>query len=250
MAMDLTGKVAVVTGAAKGMGRAIALRLAEEGVSLTCADIDFQSIQQVVSYVMSRGIKAIPVRVNVSKADDVKVMIQETLNTFGRVDILINNAAIWETVNAEEMKEEQWNRMMDINLKGVFFCCREVIPHMKADSFGRIVNIASIAGRTGGNVPAVHYAASKGGVIAFTKALAKELAPFGITVNAVAPGVCDTPMTQSWPDEVKEKIKQRVPLGRLGRSEDIAGVVAFLVSRDAGYITGETIEVNGGLLMD
>lgn len=248
--MALTGKVAVVTGAGRGIGQAIALRLIEECASLTCADIDFQSVQSVASQAMALGSKVLPVQVNVAKAEEVKIMIQETLNIFGKIDILINNAAIWETANVEEMKEDQWNRLMEVNLKGVFLCCREVIPYMKANRFGRIVNIASIAGRTGGNVPAAHYAASKGGVIAFTKALAKELAPFGITVNAVAPGVCETPLTQVWTVEVKDDIKHRIPLCRLGRGEDIAGTVAFLVSQDADYITGETIEVNGGLLMD
>ena len=250
MTIGLTERVAVVTGAARGLGQAIALRLIEEGASLICADIDFQSVQQVVSQATAQVVKALPIQVDVSKSDEVKAMIQEALNTFGKVDILINNAAIWETAKVEEMKEEQWNRLMEVNLKGIFLCCREVIPYMKTKNFGRIVNIASIAGRTGGNVPAAHYAASKGGVIAFTKALARELSPFGITVNCVAPGVCETPLTQSWPREVKENIRQRVPLGRLGNGEDIAGAVTFLVSQDANYITGETIEVNGGLLMD
>ncbi len=246
---DLSGRAAVVTGAARGLGRAIALRLAREGACVTCADMDLEGLKQVASQAAAENTKVLPVQVDVSIASEVKAMIQETLDAFGKVDILINNAAIWETVEVEEMKEEQWDRLMAINLKGSFLCCREVIRHMKANRFGRIVNMASIAGRTGGNMPAAHYAASKGGVIAFTRALARESAPFGIRVNAVAPGVCETPLTQSWPAEVKEEIRQRVPLGRLGRDEDIAGTVAFLVSEDAGYVTGAVIDVNGGLLM-
>jgi 3-oxoacyl-[acyl-carrier protein] reductase len=191
------------------------------------------------------------VRVDVASASSVDSLVKTALARFdGRVDVLVNNAAIWTNVPTEELAEEEWDRMVDVNMKGVFLCCKAVIPIMKRQRRGHIVNIASIAVRTGGAFAGIHYVASKGGVLAMTKKLAKELGPHGIVVNGVNPGSSPTEMMVGWPQEILDGIVKNTPLGRMCQPEDIADTVAFLASDAARFVHGETVDVNGGLVCD
>jgi len=232
------------------MGRAIALRFAKGGAAVLAADLNLAGAVETVKEVEKLGAKALAYCVDVSRKPEVEEMVNAALKNFGRLDILVNAAGIWKGTPAEEIPEEEWDRILGVNLKGLFFCCQAAFPAMKGKGFGRIINIASVAGRTGGSYCGAHYTASKGGVIALTKRLAKEWAPYGITVNTVNPGPADTAMTADWPAEIKERIKANIPLGRFVQAEDIAEAVAFLASDAAAFITGETLEVNGGILMD
>jgi len=232
------------------MGRAIALRFAKGGAAGRAADRNLAGAVETVKEVEKLGAKALAYCVDVSRKPEVEEMVNAALKNFGRLDILVNAAGIWKGTPAEEIPEEEWDRILGVNLKGLFFCCQAAFPAMKGKGFGRIINIASVAGRTGGSYCGAHYTASKGGVIALTKRLAKEWAPYGITVNTVNPGPADTAMTADWPAEIKERIKANIPLGRFVQAEDIAEAVAFLASDAAAFITGETLEVNGGILMD
>jgi 3-oxoacyl-[acyl-carrier protein] reductase len=187
---------------------------------------------------------------DVTRRDDIKRVVAHGIDAFGRIDILVNNAGIWKLVPTDEISEEEWDRIIGVNLKGPFLTCRAVIPIMKQQGKGHIVNIASIAARNGGTMAGVHYVASKGGVLAMTKKLAKELGQYGIVVNGLNPGPAQTEMTTSWPPAVMEGVIKNTPLGRLVQPEDIADVVAFLASDAARFVHGETVEVNGGLLCD
>ncbi|MBI3990459.1 MAG: SDR family oxidoreductase [candidate division NC10 bacterium] len=248
--MSLQGRAAIITGAGSGMGRSIALRLAQDGAAVLCADLNLAGAEETIKEVEKLGGKALAYRVDVSKKPEVEGMVNAAVKNFGSLDILVNAAGIWEGTPAEEIPEEEWDRILGVNLKGLFFCCQAASPVMKERRAGRIINIASIAGRTGGSYCGAHYTASKGGVIALTKRLAKEWAQYRITVNTVNPGPTDTAMTADWPAEIKERIKANIPLGRFVQAEDIAEAVAFLASDAARFITGEAIEVNGGILMD
>lgn len=250
---DFEGQVALVTGASGGIGEAIAIAFAERGAKVGVHYFrNEQKAQSVVNEILQRGGDAIAVRADVTKAKEVQAMVERVLDNFGgRLDILVNNAGEWmKKTPIAECSEELWDEMMAVNLKSIFLCCRAVIPIMAKQGRGVIVNISSIAGYTGGGGGTVPYAAAKGGVIVFTRGLAKELAPLGIRVNGVAPGVIDTPMQHRFtvPEQLQAWARQ-VPLGRIGRPEDIVGAVLFLASSQADYITGEIIHVNGGMLM-
>jgi 3-oxoacyl-[acyl-carrier protein] reductase len=249
--MEFAGQTAIVTGAGSGFGRAISRRLARGGAHVVAADINLHGAEETVALVKKDGGEALAVHTDVASAASVDAMVKTTLAHYGgRVDILVNNAAIWQLVPTDELSEADWDRMVDINMKGVFLCCRAVIPTMKKQGRGHIVNIASIAARNGGTFAGLHYVASKGGVLAMTKRLAKELGPFGIVVNGVNPGSSQTEMTMNWPPAVIEGVIQNTPLGRMAEPEDIADTVVFLASDAARFIHGETIEVNGGILCD
>ena len=241
----LSGRLAVVTGATGDIGRAIAVELAREGADVVAGGLR-NSPQDLTDEIKSMGRRSMPVRMDVSKGDEVDHVVGEILNEFGQIDILVNNAGIFEEAPIVEMSEGQWGRMMDVNLKGTFNCTRIVARHMMTRRSGKIINIASDAGKTGGGIPVAHYAASKAGIICLTKSSAREFAPYGINVNAVSPGLIETNMAR----RVLKSRKASIPLGYLGKPEDVAYAVAFLASDRARYITGEILDVNGGLIMD
>ena len=245
---SLADKVAIVTGAAQGIGRAIAETLARHGADIVVADMDPGRAEETAATVTQLGRRALAVKVNVANWDEVKGMADRVVKEWGKVDILVNNAGITRDGLLLRMREEDWNLVLQVNLTGTFYCTKAVLMPMTKQRYGRIVNIASIVGVMG-NVGQANYAASKGAVIGFTKTAAREYASRNVTVNAVAPGFIDTPMTQGLSPEVKDQLQKQIPLGRLGQPADIAEAVRFLVSDEAGYITGQVLHVNGGMLM-
>ena len=241
-------KVAIVTGSARGIGKAIAMKFAKDGYDVVISDILQDVAQQTAKEIEALGQKALVVVADVSKAEDAERLINETVNALGRLDVLVNNAGITRDNLAIRMKEAEWDMVLNINLKGTFLCSQAAAKFMMKKRTGRIVNIASVSGILG-TAGQANYASSKAGVIALTKALARELGPRNITVNAVAPGYIITEMTEKLPDKVKEEYLSQIPLKRGGTPEDVANVVAFLASDAASYVTGTTLIVSGGLVM-
>ena len=249
--MKLMNKVSVVTGAGRGIGRAIALELARHGADCVVADINKDAAAEVVSEIEDLGRRALAVMVDVASASAVEELIQATLAKFGKIDILVNNAGIAFSMSLLETSEEEFSRQIDINLKSVFLTSKAVFPYMMEQHSGRIINIASIAGKRGGGIMGRSaYAASKGGVIAFTKAVAREGGPYGINVNAITPGLTETAMTAQFTGEVREAVIKTIPLGRVGVPLDIAKAVVFFASEYSDFITGEIMDVDGGFMMD
>lgn len=246
--MDLKGKVAIVTGGAQGIGKTIATQLAQEGANVVIADVMEEVAKSTAQEISQKGSEAISIVVDVSRLSSVEEMAKKTLDKFGRIDILVNNAGITRDALIMRMKEEDWDLVLDINLKGAFNCIKIVSPVMMKQKSGKIVNIASIVGIIG-NAGQANYSASKGGLIALTKTCARELAGRRINVNAVAPGFIQTSMTERLPAQVKEKLSSQIPFGEIGKPEDVANAVLFLVSDKASYITGEVIKVDGGMAM-
>ncbi len=249
--MEFAGQTAIVTGVARGFGRAIVRRLARGGARVVAADINLPGAEETVGLVKKDGGQALAQHVDVASAKSVEAMVQAALTNFGgRVDVLVNNAGLWKLTPTEETSEEEWDRIVNVNMKGTFLCCRAVIPVMRKQGKGHIVNIASVAARNGGTMAGVPYVASKGGILAMTKKLGKELGQHGIVVNGINPGTSQTEMTANWPRTIIEGIIKNTPLGRTVEPEDIADAVAFLASDAARFISGETIEVNGGIVCD
>ena len=246
--MSLKGKVALITGGAQGIGRAIAERLVSEGAQIVVSDVREDGAVAAAEALSHSGVECIGLRADVSEYVEVKAMTDKATARFGRLDILVNNAGITRDSLLIRMKEEDWDLVMKINLKGTFNCTKAVLPAMSKARAGKIVNIASIVGAMG-NAGQANYVASKAAVIGFTKTVAREYAGRGITANAVAPGFIDTAMTRALTDEVRSHLLGQIPLGRLGTPEDVANAVGFLVSDRADYITGQVIHVNGGMLM-
>lgn len=247
--MNLTGKVALVTGASRGIGQATAIELAKAGADVVVNFIGNEAVaQETVEKIEALGRKAIKIKANVGDADDVQAMVDEAIATFGHIDILVNNAGITRDGLLIRMKDSDWDEVLNINLKGVYLVTKAVAKLMVKQRAGRIINMTSVSGVTG-NVGQANYAAAKAGVIGFTKTCAKELAARGITVNAVAPGFIETAMTDVLPEKIKEGIAATVPFGRMGQSEEIASVVTFLASDFASYITGQVLNVDGGMVM-
>ncbi len=247
---NLNNKISIVTGSARGLGRSIALDLAGRGADIVVCDVNLEGTEAVAAEVRSLGRRALSLKVDVSKATDLGRMVDRVTKDFGRIDILVNNAGICQVATIEELSEEDWDRVMAVNLKGVFLCSKAVMGVMKRQRSGRIVNMGSVAGKLGGISTAANYSVSKAGVICFTKALAREMAPYGVTVNAVAPGVITTDMTLGITKGDFSNYLRNIPLGTIGSPEDIAYAVAFLASDEARYITGEILDVNGGQVMD
>ncbi|WP_144461398.1 3-oxoacyl-[acyl-carrier-protein] reductase [Siminovitchia fortis] len=247
--MKLEGKVALVTGASRGIGRATAIKLAEAGADVVVNYAgSTDKANEVAEQIKALGREAITYQCNVSDSDAVQSMVKDVIAKFGRLDILVNNAGITRDNLLMRMKEDEWDDVIDTNLKGVFLCTKAVTRQMMKQRSGRIINVASIVGVIG-NPGQANYVAAKAGVIGLTKSSARELASRGITVNAVAPGFIATDMTDQLADEQKEAMLQQIPLAKFGLASDIANAVLFLASDDANYITGQTIHVDGGMAM-
>ncbi len=246
--MDFQGQVAFVTGAGSGMGRAIAIQFAREGARVVCADINLPAAKQTVAQLPAGA--GLAIHLDVTSEESVQAAVTHAVETFGRLDILVNSAGIGPVRSWDELTLEDWNRTLAVNLTGVFLCCKAVTPIMRRQRYGRIVNISSIAGKQYSAIIGAHYGASKAGVIGLTRYLARVLAPDGILVNCVAPGTTETPFSESYIGAAREIQLKNIPLGRFARPEEIADAVLFLCSPRAAYITGETLNVNGGLLMD
>ena len=244
----LEGKTALVTGASRGIGRAIALELARQGAQVTINHrASEEQAAEVVQAIESLGAKAVAIAADVSLFDQAQALVKKTLEEFASIDILVNNAGTTRDKLLMQMKEEDWDRVLDTNLKGVFNCCKAVIrPMIRARKGGRIINISSVSGLAG-QVGQANYSAAKAGIIGFTNSLAREVGSRQITVNAIAPGYIPTTLTQDLAIEVKDAILEMTPLGKFGQPEDIAHAVAFLASDGAEYITGVTLRVDGGL---
>ena len=247
--MNLEGKSALVTGASRGIGREIALELARQGadVAVNFAGSEAKA-NEVVDEIKAMGRRAFAVKCDVSNFEEVTSMVKETIDQFGKLDILINNAGITKDNLIMRMKEDEWDDVLNINLKGVFLCTKAVTRQMMKQRSGRIINVASIVG-VSGNPGQANYVAAKAGVIGLTKTTAKELAARNITVNAIAPGFITTDMTDKLSEEVKSEMLKQIPLARFGEPKDIAKVAAFLASHDSAYMTGQTLHIDGGMVM-
>jgi 3-oxoacyl-[acyl-carrier protein] reductase len=248
--MKFEGKVALVTGAARGIGEAIALKLAQEGADVIVVDVDLEGAQQVAQEIEGLGRKAEAVQADVSQREAVHRLVSEAISVFGKIDILVNNAGIIRRGTFLDHDPQDWDKVLSVNLGGTFNCAKEVVPLMVKQGGGKIINISSVVGKMGDIASAPSYGTSKGAMNTFTKSLARELAPYGINVNAVAPHAIETDMSREWPDEKRRQIVEAIPLKRLGKPEEVAEVVAFLASDGAGFITGQILDVNGGYLMD
>jgi 3-oxoacyl-[acyl-carrier protein] reductase len=248
--MNFEGKVALVTGAARGIGEAIALKLAQEGADVVVADVDLEGAQRVAQEIEGLGRKAKAIQADVSQREAVQRLVSEAVSLFGKVDILVNNAGIIRRGTFLEHDPQDWEKVLSVNLGGTFNCAKEVAPLMVKQGGGKIINISSVVGKMGDIASAPSYGTSKGAINTFTKSLARELAPYGINVNAVAPHAIETDMSREWSEEKRRQIVEAIPMKRLGKPEEIAEAVAFLASDGADFITGQILDVNGGYLMD
>ncbi|HOA99460.1 MAG TPA: 3-oxoacyl-[acyl-carrier-protein] reductase [Candidatus Atribacteria bacterium] len=247
--MSLENQVAMVTGGRRGIGFTIAQILGKNGARVAINDVASQEeIEKAVEELKEQGIEARGYIADVTKKEEIKTVVQDIINTWGQIDILVNNAGITRDALLVRMKDEDWKAVLEVGVQGVYYCTKEVLRYMMKKRYGRIINISSVVGVMG-NAGQTNYSTAKAAILGFTKSLAREVASLGITVNAVAPGFINTEMTKKLPEEVREVWLQQVPLRRWGEPEEVAQVVAFLASRAAGYITGQTIHVNGGLVM-
>jgi len=244
--MDLSGKVAIVTGAGKGLGWAIAERLARDGAHLVLAEVDRASGEEKATIIRKMGREALALPTDVTRWADVEKMVEQTMARFKRIDILVNNAGILGPYYpVMEYPEEIWDQVMAVNLKGAFLCCKGVLPVMKEQRSGKIVSMASVAGKEG-NANMAPYAASKAAIIGLTKTLGKEMAPYNVQVNCVSPALIETDMAREMTPEQRALLISKIPMGRLGKPEEVAAVVKFLVSEESSFVTGQCYDISGG----
>lgn len=244
-----TGKNAIITGGASGIGRAIVLELAAAGAAVAVCDLDLAGATAVAELARQQGGRAVPVQVDVSSPAAVLAAVAEAREALGKIHVLVCSAGIGGWSLVPQITDQRWDQMLGVNLDGPFYCARAVLPDMTEARWGRIVNISSGAGQNGGGPGLAHYSAAKAGILGLTKAMALEFASTGVTVNAIAPGVVDTPILKNVPGEHLEELTHRIPIGRLGRPEDIAAACAYLVSDAASYVTGQVLCPNGGFYM-
>ncbi len=244
------GRVAIVTGGAQGIGRAICLALAANGAAVVIADLQVEESNETATMVRELGRNALVVETDIASEPSVKKLYATVLDKMGTVDILVNNAALCRMVPILDIEVAEWDKIMAVNLRGTFLMSREAFRIMREKAYGKIISVASAAGKIGGLAAGAHYSASKAGVICFTKSLALQAAPYKINVNAVCPGPTATPMTDAWGEKTNKEFAAIIPWGQYGQPTDVANAVAFLASDNARYITGEILDVNGGLVMD
>jgi Dehydrogenases with different specificities (related to short-chain alcohol dehydrogenases) len=242
--LDFEGKVAVITGGGRGIGRAIALDMAMEGADIVIADVNTLDVEKVLEDVEKYGTKGLAIKVDISKFSDIEKMKESIITRFGKIDFLVNNAGITQKVEIEDLTEQDWDRVLNINLKGTFFCSQLIFSEMKKRKFGKIINIASMAGERGGRFAGVNYSSSKAGIIVMTKCFAMRGGSYNINVNAIAPGLINSEMSKQLDFATND-----IPLGRLGTPEEVADLTVFLASEKSRYITGATIDINGGIFM-
>ncbi len=244
----MTGQTAIVTGGGRGIGKAISIALAKKGVNVVVVGTNIDIASQTAEELVDHGVRSISIKADVSQTDDVKNIFEKTLSEFGKVEILVNNAGITRDSLIIRMKDEDWDAVLNVNLKGTFLCTREAVKIMIKQKYGRIINISSIVAFMG-NPGQANYSASKAGIAGITKTIAKEYAGRGITVNAIAPGFITTAMTETIPENIKNEMLKAIPMNRFGTIEDIANGVVFFASPEAGYITGQLLHINGGMYM-
>ena len=242
--MRLKGQVAIVTGGGGGIGKATCLTFAREGADIVIPEVNIANAEAAAAEIQALGRKCKVIETDVSNGESVRTMVRQTLEAFGRIDILVNNAGIFSYTRIDACTEEEWDRMMAVNLKGPFLCAQAVMEPMKTQRSGRIINLGSLAGQVGGIVASAPYSASKAGVMCLTKSLARVLGEYGITVNSIAPGVAATEMAKNHPD-----MTDQIPLGRVADASEIASAILFLASEEGRYLTGATLDVNGGIRM-
>ncbi|WP_287787341.1 SDR family NAD(P)-dependent oxidoreductase [Megamonas sp.] len=251
--LDFTNQVVIVTGSGspKGMGRVTAKTFANQGAKLVIVDINEAGVNETVDIIKQSGHEAIGIKVDITSKESVDAMVKTVLDTFGRIDVLVNNAGISQKVTVEDMTLDDMKRIFNVNMFGLFLCSQAVLEPMKKQKYGRIVNLSSVSGKRGGGIfGGAHYSASKAGVLGFSKNLAREVAADGITVNSVCPGLINTEIWKSLPKEQADKIIADIPAGRPGEPQEVADTICFLASKEASYITGEDIDINGGSHMD
>lgn len=251
--LDFTNQVVIVTGSGspKGMGRVTAKTFANQGAKLVIVDINEAGVNETVDIIKQSGHEAIGIKVDITSKESVDAMVKTVLDTFGRIDVLVNNAGISQKVTVEDMTLDDMKRIFNVNMFGLFLCSQAVLEPMKKQKYGRIVNLSSVSGKCGGGIfGGAHYSASKAGVLGFSKNLAREVAADGITVNSVCPGLINTEIWKSLPKEQADKIIADIPAGRPGEPQEVADTICFLASKEASYITGEDIDINGGSHMD
>ena len=246
--MSLSTRVAIVTGSGQGIGREVALKLAEQGANIVVTDVNIASANEVAAEIKAMNVRSMVIQANVAAHEEVANLVSQTLSAFERIDILVNNAGITRDGLILRMSEADWDQVLSINLKGAFLCTQAVLRHMMKQRWGRIINIASVVGLMG-NAGQANYAASKAGIIGLTKSTAREVASRGITANAIAPGFIDTGMTSRLSENIQQEYLKQIPIGYLGTPKDVAHAAAFLASEESHYITGQVLNVDGGMVM-